>query len=284
MGGGSGHARTHWDTADRHAASFCGLRPDWPNGYILRQRAMTRLGRSAGEIAEVLREGLDRCALAAGRGRLEDLLATLQTQASEGSCAKVHGVAAPTEQEAIQPLKFRSRVKGLKLLPHELALFEAGRLVDVTHEGSSAIWLSAESSKLDDDAHALVYRPMGDTECEYLLTHTMLPDTQPYQTIVEGAGGRVYAEKYLRGHKSVDSSPTTVVEFTAPRSLIEQLFAMQSKNEDGAISHGLGDKGGRSLPLFNTSLQRGETTFRIVFVKRFEKRAMGAFGAGRRRC
>jgi len=86
-----------------------------------------------------------------------------------------------------------------------------------------------------------------------------------------------------RGHKSVDSSPTTVVEFCAPGDLIRQLFAMQSKNEDGAISHGLGNKGGRGLPLFNESLQNGDTSFRIVFVKRFEKKAVGAFGAGRRK-
>merc|ERR1712125_171433 len=125
---------------------------------------------------------------------------------------------------------------------------------------------------------------MGDIEFEYLLSNNALPDTQPYQTIVRGEEGRVYAEKYLRGHKSVDSSPTTVVEFHVPAALVEQLFSMQSKNEDGAISHGLGDKGGRGLPLFNASLQAGESTFRVVFVKRFEKKAVGAFGANRRKC
>merc|ERR1712125_11129 len=124
---------------------------------------------------------------------------------------------------------------------------------------------------------------MGDIEFEYLLSNNALPDTQPYQTIVRGEEGRVYAEKYLRGHKSVDSSPTTVVEFLAPRDLVRHLFAMQSKNEDGAISHGLGNKGGNGLPLFNASLQSGETSFRIVSVKRFEKKAVGAFGAGRRK-
>ena len=78
----------------------------------------------------------------------------------------------------------------------------------------------------------------------------------------------MYAEKYLRGHKWVDSSPTTVVEFNAPRSLVETLFGMQQKAEDGAMSHGLGDKGGKGLPLFNDSLQSGSTTFRAVLVKR----------------
>merc|ERR1711904_355343 len=110
---------------------------------------------------------------------------------------------------------------------------------------------------------------MGDIEFAHLLAHGVLPSTQPYQTIVEGDGGRTYAEKYLRGHKSVDSSPTTVVEFLVPRALIQQLFATQSKIEDGAISHGLGDKGGKGLPRFNASLQSGESTFRIVLVKRF---------------
>jgi len=64
--------------------------------------------------------------------------------------------------------------------------------------------------------------------------------------------------------------------------MIWKLFEMQSKNEDGAISHGLGNKGGRGLPLFNANLQSGATTFRIVSVKRFEKKAVGAFGANRR--
>ena len=39
-----------------------------------------------------------------------------------------------------------------------------------------------------------------------LLSTGLLPDTQPYQTIVEGSDGREYSEKYLRGHKSVDTT------------------------------------------------------------------------------
>ena len=39
----------------------------------------------------------------------------------------------------------------------------------------------------------------------------------------------MYAEKYLRGHKSVDTAPTTVVEFIAPKELIATLFATQHK-------------------------------------------------------
>ena len=113
-----------------------------------------------------------------------------------------------------------------------------------------------------------VYRPMGDPECLYLLEYGELPDTQPYQTIVEGPNGRVYAEKYLRGHKKVDSSPTTVVEFVAPKPLIDALFEQQCKVEHGAISHGLGDKGGKGLARFNASIAAGDTTFGIVLVKR----------------
>ncbi len=43
---------------------------------------------------------------------------------------------------------------------------------------------------------------------------------------------------------------------------------MQKKVEDGCSSHGLGDKGGKGLPLFNAALAAREMSFRIVFVKR----------------
>lgn len=166
------------------------------------------------------------------------------------------------------------KVKGVKLLPHELALVECGALEDVTHQGSSSIWLTRASTELPivgqqgDEEMTVVYRPMGDSECLYLLEHKQLPDTQPYQTIVEGPNGRQYAEKYLRGHKKVDSSPTTVVEFIAPKLLVDSLFQQQCKVEDGAISHGLGDKGGNGLKQFNDSMAVGDTTFSIVLVKR----------------
>ena len=162
-----------------------------------------------------------------------------------------------------------AKVKGAKLLAHEQALLSSGNLSDVTHANASALWLSAGSTESDLGAdRTLVYRPMGDREYAHLLTHGELPDTQPYQTIVEGATGRAYAEKYLRGLKWVDSSPTTVVEFNAPRSLVETLFAKQQKVEDGAISHGLGDKGGKGLSLFNAAMRSGDITHRIVLVKR----------------
>lgn len=174
------------------------------------------------------------------------------------------------------------KVKGVKLLPHELALVECGALEDVTHQGSSSIWLTRTSTGLPivgqegGEEMTVVYRPMGDSECLHLLEHKQLPDTQPYQTIVEGANGRLYAEKYLRGHKKVDSSPTTVVEFIAPKLLIDSLFQQQHKVEDGAISHGLGDKGGKGLNQFNASMAVGDTTFSIVLVKRGTTNKTGA--------
>lgn len=277
------HARD-WKQADRLALVFVDLRPDWPRGYELRHCAMTRLGCPSAQVAEMLRRGIEMCAGSQNIARLEDALANLQTEGFQHAEEVTIAIEARAESSERKRVKFKSKVKGLKLLAHELELVESGQLVDITHSGSSAIWLSKDSALLEDESMALVYRPMGDIECQHLLTSGTLPDTQPYQTIVEGKEGRIYAEKYLRGHKSVDSSPTTVVEFAAPRVLVQHLFAMQSKNEDGAISHGLGDKGGQGLPLLNFSLQSGETTFRIVCVKRFEKRATGAFGAGRRKC
>lgn len=263
-----------WLEADRLAVSFCDLRPDWPNGYVLRQRTMMKLGRTECDVLEMLQLGASRCEAAHGCHKLRDALSRIERS----------GEHCSEKEPEKGPVKYSSPVKGLKLLPHELELVEAGELEDITHAGASAIWLSTGNATITNELFTTVYRPMGDLECGHLLQQGVLPDTQPYQTIVEGDGGRVYAEKYLRGHKSVDSSPTTVVEFIAPRSLIDRLFQMQSKNEDGAISHGLGDKGGRGLPLFNASLLNNETTFRIVFVKRFAKKAVGAFGASRRKC
>lgn len=80
-----------------------------------------------------------------------------------------------------------------------------------------------------------------------------------------------YAEKYLNGKKYVDTSPTSVVEFICPSELIQALFAIQHKPEDGAISMGLGNKAGKGLPLFNTALAEGRSRWRIVRVKRSAK-------------
>ncbi len=115
-----------------------------------------------------------------------------------------------------------------------------------------------------------------DREYAFLASHGLLPATQPYQTIVVGDAGRAYAEKYLRGRKRVDTYPTTVVEFLAPAALVRnqsinqsiKLFERQSKPEDGCTSHGLGDKGGGGLGMFNASLASRAASWRIVLVKR----------------
>eukprot|EP01133_Synstelium_polycarpum_P004008 gene4008-4641_t len=113
-----------------------------------------------------------------------------------------------------------------------------------------------------------VYRPMGDIEARYLVEHGHLPSTQPYQAIIEGVAGRAYANKYLTGKKWTDTSPSTIAEFTCPQVLIESIGKIQTKIEDGALSMGLGDKAGNTLPLFNDSLIKGESTYRIVKIKR----------------
>ena len=87
-----------------------------------------------------------------------------------------------------------------RLLPHELALYNSGELQNITHHGSSSIWLEAPSSSTQD-GQTNVYRPMGDTEVTHLVEHGELPDTQPYQAIIEGENGRIYANKYLTGGK-----------------------------------------------------------------------------------
>jgi hypothetical protein len=108
---------------------------------------------------------------------------------------------------------------------------------------------------------------MGDVEAEFLVENGFLPDTQPYQSIVEGLIGRDYADKYLTGKKTTDTSPSTIVELTVPITIVEQLSAIQTKVEDGAISMGLGDKAGGGLALFNEALIK-HGSFRIVKIKR----------------
>ncbi|CAF1624590.1 unnamed protein product [Rotaria magnacalcarata] len=154
-----------------------------------------------------------------------------------------------------------------RLLPHERELYESGQLQNITHHGSSSIWLEAPSS-LPQPEKTLVYRPMGDTEVIYLVEHGELPATQSYQAIIEDENGRLYSNKYLTGPKYVATHPTTIVEFCAPTELIEALKKIQMKVEDGALSMGLGHKAGKGLPLFNESMRKGDTTFRIVKIKR----------------
>lgn len=109
---------------------------------------------------------------------------------------------------------------------------------------------------------------MGDVELIYFLENKILPNTQAYQSIQKEEIGRLYAEKYLKGHKWVSTNPTTVIEFNSPKQLIDRLFEKQSKIEDGCMSTGLGYKAGDTLALFNESLRNNETTWKIVTVKR----------------
>ncbi|KAF2078125.1 hypothetical protein CYY_000596 [Polysphondylium violaceum] len=155
------------------------------------------------------------------------------------------------------------------LLPHEKEMLLNGQLLNITHKGSTSAWLEAKSFDIfDKEKQTNVYRPMGDKEVLYLLEHGLLPDTQPYQAIIEGMVGRSYCNLYLTGKKTTDTNPSTIVEFTCPKPLIEHLKTIQMKIEDGALSMGLGNKAGGGLHLFNDSIRAGETTFRIVKVKR----------------
>eukprot|EP00045_Choanoeca_perplexa_P019551 m.3125 g.3125 ORF g.3125 m.3125 type:complete len:168 (+) comp4530_c0_seq1:373-876(+) len=160
------------------------------------------------------------------------------------------------------------RAAKIKLKPHEVDLLRSGALSELTHPGSSSRWLHATSQHIDAATHALVYRPMGDIELESLRRTSQLPATQPYQALMEAEPGRTYAEKYLRGHKKVDSMPTTVVEFCCSRSLVTWLFTKFHKAEDGVLSTGLGTKAGNTLERFNSELATGAVSWRIVLVKR----------------
>lgn len=156
-----------------------------------------------------------------------------------------------------------------ELWPHEKAAFEAGLLLNVTHVNSPYLWCSAAAVE-DDVPHGFValYRHMGDVELRHLVEKGLLPDTQPYQTIVRGNEGRQYCLSYLRGQKRVDTDPTCVIEFICPQNLVEKWFAKQHKAEKGCISHGLGNKAGKTLPEFNEAIQQGLIKWRVVDVKR----------------
>jgi hypothetical protein len=127
----------------------------------------------------------------------------------------------------------------IKLLkPHEKKLLKSNEIFNVTHKKSTSVILERLITLELDEEFTTVYRPMGDKELFYLLENNILPDTQPYQTIVEGPIGREYCDKYLTGKKYVDSLPTTIVEFIVKKKLIEKLFKIQSKIEDGCLSIG----------------------------------------------
>ena len=157
-----------------------------------------------------------------------------------------------------------------KLLPHETELVALGLLADITHDNASSRWLYGPSA--DRKAgRSLCYRHMGDTEFQYLLRNKQLPDTQPYQTLTREEEGRRYCESYLRSNKTVDTNPATVVEFNCPEDLIGDFYRIQSKIEEGTLSHGLGNRAGKTLPRFNAALAEGSISWRIVLVKRAQK-------------
>ncbi|CAB9513559.1 expressed unknown protein [Seminavis robusta] len=166
--------------------------------------------------------------------------------------------------------KSKNKRKKPKLLAHESALLDDEELSDVTHPNASSRWLYAASTDETtlDKARILIYRHMADKEFEHLMTHNQLPDTQPYQTITRSQDGRTYCESYLRSNKFVDTSPTTVVEFNCSKTMIDGFYDIQRKPEDGCLSHGLGHKAGKTLFVFNGALGEGDSTWRIVLVKR----------------
>lgn len=151
----------------------------------------------------------------------------------------------------------------IKLLDHEKQLLEQGLIQNITHNNANSICLRKKSS-VPQVGCVNVYRVMGDIELLFLINNKILPNTQPYQAIVEGEIGRKYMEKYLNGLKYVNSKPTTVVEFTIEKTLYDQMFKIQHKAEDGVLSIGLGNKAGNCLDLFNTGIK----SFAIVSVKR----------------
>ncbi|KAN0044791.1 hypothetical protein ACTA71_006314 [Dictyostelium dimigraforme] len=173
------------------------------------------------------------------------------------------------EKEFLKSLERAEPIgKGLKYLKrYERELLDSGELKNITHKGSSSVWLESLSS-IPPHGKINVYRPMGDIECDFLVLNGFLPDTQPYQAIIEGSNGRQYANKYLTGKKWTDTNPSTIVEFTCPIELIEHCKSIQTKIEDGALSIGLGFKAGNTLKFFNDSLKSHQSTFRIVKIKR----------------
>lgn len=158
-----------------------------------------------------------------------------------------------------------------ELLSHERQLYLCGALREVTHENSLYLWFQSDLGECDSQ-RTLVYRHMGDVELTHLVQHGTLPDTQPYQTIVQGKSGYEYCTKYLYGTKRVDTNVTTVIEFCAINSLIDEIFAKFHKPEDGCLSTGLGDKAGNTLMLFNQALADSSISWRPVLVKRMRRR------------
>ena len=118
------------------------------------------------------------------------------------SCGRLSGMT----YEEIETLMQKALSKSVQISPtdksllsHEKELLKHDALQNITHRGSSSIWLEAKCSVPVHTDLCNVYRPMGDVEVVYLMEHGVLPDTQPYQAIMQGPAGRVYADKYLNG-------------------------------------------------------------------------------------
>lgn len=71
------------------------------------------------------------------------------------------------------------------LLNHEKNLLDKDELENITHIGSTSVWLQGSLS-VPKVNYVNVYRPMGDIEVIYLFENNLLPLTQPYQAIIEG--------------------------------------------------------------------------------------------------
>jgi hypothetical protein len=155
----------------------------------------------------------------------------------------------------------------VRLLKHEEDALRAGHLANVSHVGSSSVWLHSDSGT-PGNGRTYCYRHMGGLEFSHLLTQNQLPTTQPYQTLTRNEEGRVYCESYLRTNKKVDTNPTTVVQFDVSSEFVDWLWSVQHKPEKGTLSHGVGDKAGKTLARFNEELTAGAITWRIVLVKR----------------
>ena len=69
------------------------------------------------------------------------------------------------------------------------AVFFSASLYTCRPNGNSCFWMLCGSRAKE---MVSVYRHMSDKEAAYLLEHSILPDTQPYQTIVVGEEGYEY--------------------------------------------------------------------------------------------
>ena len=68
------------------------------------------------------------------------------------------------------------------------------------HIFDDVLWqvnMSSLTQETEREELVSIFRHMTDKECSFLREHGTLPDTQPYQTIVEGDEGFQYCKKFL---------------------------------------------------------------------------------------